>query len=89
MNWDESLEWERDLALFEQVKRIADVLEKLGENPYRKTRQEKPEMCSMCHGTKQMTDWVEGTVGGKMQMVPIKIECEHCKPIITVLEPHA
>jgi hypothetical protein len=27
MNWDEAAEWERDLAIFEQLKRIADALE--------------------------------------------------------------
>lgn len=29
MNWENSAEWERDLELFEQSKRIADSLEKI------------------------------------------------------------
>lgn len=29
MNWDTSRDWERDLEIFEQVKRIADQLERI------------------------------------------------------------
>lgn len=31
MNWDESLPWERELEMFEQLVRIANALERLAE----------------------------------------------------------